>query len=65
MPAPDPRLVPIPSAALMLGVSRSQVYLLIEAGALTRVHIGSRALVTTESIDAYVVRLVAEVAAAA
>jgi hypothetical protein len=55
-----PRLVKIPKAAEMLGISRSQVYLLVASGALTRVHQGAAALITVESIDAHVTRLVAE-----
>ena len=51
--------VPIEEAARAIGGSRSTVYRLIESGDLERVKIGRRALVTTESVRAYVDGLVA------
>lgn len=57
-------LVPIvPDATGALGISRRKVYLLIDMGELQRVKIGRRALVTTESLRAYVARLIAETGA--
>ena len=53
-------LVPVhPETTTMLGVGRSTVYNLIRSGELVRVNIGARALVTTESIRAYIDRLTA------
>lgn len=40
------------------GISRRQVYKLIDAGELQRVKIGARAFLVRESIDAYIARLV-------
>lgn len=42
------------------GISRRQVYKLIDAGELQRVKIGSRAFLIRQSIDAYIARLVKE-----
>ena len=40
------------------GISRRQVYKLIDAGELQRVKIGARAFLVRKSIDAYIARLV-------
>lgn len=40
------------------GISRRQVYKLIDAGELQRVKIGTRAFLVRNSIDAYIARLV-------
>lgn len=48
---PLPIALRLPRACAELGVSRATVYRLIEAGKLTRVHVGSRAVaVTRESL---------------
>ncbi|MFI8776516.1 helix-turn-helix domain-containing protein [Brachybacterium paraconglomeratum] len=52
-------LVSVEDAARAIGGSRSTVYRLIDSGDLERVKIGRRALVTTESVRAYVDGLVA------
>jgi excisionase family DNA binding protein len=49
----------IPEAAKALGLGRSTVYELIDAGALLRVKVGTRALVPADTLRAYVQRLVA------
>jgi hypothetical protein len=49
-----PALVAIPEVPRFVGkVSRSKVYGLVADGELTRVHIGSRAFITGESITAF------------
>lgn len=55
----------IPEAAKALGLGRSTVYELIDAGALMRVKVGTRALVPAEALRAYVERLIAAQASAA
>lgn len=56
-------LVSVVDTARQLGVGRTTVYGEIDSGRLTRVKIGSRALITQESIDRYISALVAEAAA--
>ncbi len=46
----EPYNVGIPEAARLIGCGRSTVYALLNAGALRSIHIGSRRLVTMESI---------------
>jgi excisionase family DNA binding protein len=53
-------LHPIEEAAGVLGVGRTTVYGLVSRGELQTVHIGRRALVTAESLSAYVKRLTDE-----
>ena len=53
-----PILVEIPAAGRSLGVRRSSVYKLLDAGELESVKIGTRRLVVSASITAYVDRLV-------
>lgn len=53
-------LVSVPEAARLLGVSRTTMYNLIDAGAVVKVKIGDRGLVTRASVEDYVDRLVAE-----
>ena len=49
--ADTPIIVPIPDAMEMLGgISRATIYALLASGELTRVHVGRRAFITTESI---------------
>jgi excisionase family DNA binding protein len=50
-------LHPMEAAAAALGVGRTTVYNLAARGDLRTVHIGRRALVTDESLRAYVERL--------
>lgn len=46
-----PMIVSIPDAMELLGgISRPTIYALLDRGELTRVHVGSRAFITTESI---------------
>jgi excisionase family DNA binding protein len=58
----SPRLRTIPSAQEELGVGRSTLYRLIGEGEVETVKIGSRCLVVSASIDAYVDRLRANAA---
>jgi len=52
-----PLLIDIPGVQAKLGdTSRTTVYELIKSGELTKVNIGRRAFVTTESLAAYVDR---------
>ena len=55
--AADPLLVDIPAAAVRLGVSRSTLYRLIEAGQLDVVHVGRSVRVPTAALDELVDRL--------
>ena len=52
----------IPEAAHILGISRSKLYVLIDAGELTRVHIASSARIPAESIREFHDRLLAAAA---
>lgn len=45
------RLAPIPTAQRMLGVGRSTIYALLARGDLIAVKLGSRTLITVESIE--------------
>ena len=47
----------IPDACDALGVSRATLYRLIDAGEIEVVHIGSRTLVPTDALEAFVQRL--------
>ena len=54
------RLVPIPEARHVLGgIGRSTVYQLVERRELSKVKVGRRAFITSESLDAYLDRLAA------
>jgi excisionase family DNA binding protein len=53
-------LHPIEEAAAALGVGRTTIYGLVDRGELKTVHIGRRALVTDQSLNAYVERLTGE-----
>jgi excisionase family DNA binding protein len=55
----QPRLLDIIEAGQMLGIGRSSVYALIDAGELTSCKIGRRRLVPVTAIDAYVSRITA------
>lgn len=55
---PNVSLLSIAKVGNILGISRSGIYRLIEAGALERVHIGRRALVTNVSVLRYRTSLV-------
>lgn len=58
---PEPQhFLTIPQAAACLGISRSTIYELIDAGDIYRVKIKNRALVPAVSIRAYVARVLAE-----
>lgn len=51
-------IAPVPEAQAYLGgISRTQLYHLIDQGVITRVNIGRRAFITRASMDAYVGRL--------
>lgn len=45
-------------AAARLQISRTTLYELIAQGELVRVHLGRSARITSESVDAYITRLV-------
>lgn len=49
-------LRPIPEAQIILGVSRSTVLRLLDAGELVRVRVGGRTLVDPASIRDYIAR---------
>lgn len=54
----DQPLYDLPDAATKLGnISRSTIYRLIDQGKLVRVNIGSKAVITGESLAAYVEEL--------
>jgi predicted DNA-binding transcriptional regulator AlpA len=51
-------LVPIPdSQARLGGIGRTTIWKLVKQGDLEQVHIGKRAFITAESLEAYVGRL--------
>jgi hypothetical protein len=59
----DELLVPIhhnQAGRVIGGISRRQVYRLIQRGELTKVQIGTRSFVTAESIRAYVDKITAK-----
>ncbi|CAM5741964.1 hypothetical protein MAUB1S_02966 [Mycolicibacterium aubagnense] len=62
MPDIPARLLTIPEAQKALGVGRSTIYKLIDQGEFVRVNIGTRALITATSLDAYVARLTGDAA---
>lgn len=55
----------IPEAGEVLGIGRTKVYELLEAGELASVKIGKRRLIPHESLVAYVARLTDRANAAA
>lgn len=56
-PPPTAVLLPVRTAAQMLGIGRTKAYELIGAGELELVHIGRSALVPAESVHEFVNRL--------
>jgi hypothetical protein len=50
-------LTPVPEALYQLGIGRTKLTELWEAGELTAVKIGTRTFITQESINAFVSRL--------
>lgn len=53
----DRMLYPLDEVMHKLGIGRTTLYELIDSGELCRVNIGRRALITAESLVAYVDRL--------
>ena len=52
------RLVPIPdSCGVLGGIGRTKLYELINDGQLTKVRIGSRAFITGESLENFLIQL--------
>ena len=53
-----PRIVPVPQAKELLGgIGTTKFYELMNNRQITRVKIGARTFITTESIDSYLDRL--------
>lgn len=52
-----PIYVSIPEAMRLLGIGRTKLYDLIRFKEITRVHIGSKSLISVESIERYAVSL--------
>lgn len=53
------RLMPLPEAMRLLGgIGRTKTYELVNDGEITKVKIGSRSFITTDSLEAYLGRLV-------
>jgi excisionase family DNA binding protein len=48
-----PIYVSIPEAMRLLGIGRTKLYDLIRFNDITRVHIGSKSLISVESIERY------------
>lgn len=44
---------PMDEAAALIGVKRTSLYKLVNAGKLHRIHIGRKALITTDSLARY------------
>ena len=60
------RLVSIPEARQLLGnIGHTTLYELVNRGEIVKVNIGRRGLITSESLDAYMDRLTAPIAASA
>ena len=57
---PRPRLVPQDNAMRQLGIRRTKLYALVDDGELKRVKCGSKSLITQESIDRYIDKLIAQ-----
>lgn len=55
----DRRLVSIATAANRLAVGRTTIYELVKRNELSKVKIGRRGLITSDSIEAYIDRLTA------
>jgi excisionase family DNA binding protein len=55
--APEPVMVSAADAARLLGLSRSQVYALLDRGALESRYVGARRLIPMASLRAFVDRL--------
>lgn len=53
----QPRLLDVPKTCASLGIGRSTFYELVARGEVEVVHIGRRALVPVDSIDAYIEKL--------
>lgn len=51
MSTPNPRLVSVPEAGEMLGVSRATAWRMVDAGTLPTVRVGRRRLVPVAAID--------------
>lgn len=51
---PPPSLLSVPEAAVLMGIGRSSVCRLVDAGDLTIIRIGSRALIARAEIEAWV-----------
>ncbi|MHA3021265.1 helix-turn-helix transcriptional regulator [Mycobacterium sp. BMJ-28] len=65
MTTPQKRLVPIAEAREVLGgIGTTTIYELFKRGELTKVNIGRRGFVTSESLDAFLQRLSDEAASA-
>ena len=58
------RLMPLPEAQYRVGgIGKSKLYMLVEEGDLVKVNVGTRAFITSDSVDAYIERLAAAAAA--
>lgn len=57
---PPSLLVPVLTAARMLGIGRTKVYELVGEGELELVHIGCRALIPVDSVHSFASRLRAQ-----
>jgi excisionase family DNA binding protein len=53
----EPLSLSIPEAARLIGVSRSQVYVLMDAGELSSIKLGRRRLIPTASVRELLARL--------
>ena len=52
------RLVPIPDSCRVLGgIGRTKLYELINAGEIDKVHIGTRAFITRDSLEHFLARI--------
>ena len=56
----EPLLMTVPDAAKMLGLGRSTLYQLMQAGEVTCVHVGRSVRVPLRALRAYAERLEAE-----
>ena len=56
-PPPEPLLISVKEAALILGISRNHAYALLDQGVIDSRYIGRRRLVVKSSLDEFVERL--------
>ena len=57
---PEPRFVGVPEAQVVLGLSRTSVYALLDSGELRSARVGGRRLIPVVELDRFAERLIAQ-----